>query len=150
MKTSWKLVTARSLKLGSNEHVQFWDWFYYLGLSSTVSPRNPVCQPKQNRVDNNYLCNILTYVQAVNQEIGASGRRYHLDLWKGWIRCRYDARKKQVDVKQLYNQVPQTAWVSWSQLVGVSCCWSSSCSSRQWEPAPDRGLAAISDLRLSS
>ena len=25
-------------------------------------------------------------------------------------------------------------------LVGVSCSWSSSCSSRQWEPAPDRRL----------
>ena len=32
------------------------------------------------------------------------------------------------------------------ELVGVSC----SCSSRQWEPAPDRGLAALSDPRLSS
>ena len=30
-----------------------------------------------------------------------------------------DAHRKQVGVKQLYNQVPQTAWVSWSQLVGV-------------------------------
>ena len=36
------------------------------------------------------------------------------------------------------------------QLVGVSCSSSSSCSSRQWEPAPDRGLAALSDPRLSS
>ena len=34
-----------------------------------------------------------------------------------------DAHRKQVDIKQLYNQVPQMAWVSWisswSQLVGV-------------------------------
>ena len=29
------------------------------------------------------------------------------------------------------------------ELVGVSCSRSSSCSSRQWEPAPDRGLAAL-------
>ena len=50
-----------------------------------------------------------------------------------------DALKKQVDVKQLYNQVPQTAWVSWS----------SSCSSRQWEPVPDRGIGP-SGPRLSS
>ena len=37
------------------------------------------------------------------------------------------------------------------ELVGVSCSWSSSssCSSRQREPAPDRGLAALSDPRLS-
>ena len=36
------------------------------------------------------------------------------------------------------------------ELVGVSCSWSSSRSSRQREPAPDRGLAALSDPRLSS
>ena len=65
---------------------------------------------------------------------------YHLDLWTGWIRCNCNAHRKQVDVKQLYNQVPPTVWVSWS----------SSCNSRQWEPAPDRGLAALSDPRLSS
>ena len=41
---------------------------------------------------------------------------YHLDLWKGWIRCICDAHRKQVYVKQLYNPVPQTVWVSWSQL----------------------------------
>ena len=55
---------------------------------------------------------------------------YHLDLWTSWIQCNCNAHWKQVDIKQLYNQVPQTAWVSWS----------SSCSSRQREPAPDRGL----------
>ena len=38
----------------------------------------------------------------------------------------------------------------WFELVGVSCSWSLSCSSRLWEPAPDRGLAALSDPRLSS
>ena len=52
----------------------------------------------------------------INRETGASGRRYHLDIWTGWIRCRCDAHKKQVDVKQLYNLVPQTVRVSWSQL----------------------------------
>ena len=36
------------------------------------------------------------------------------------------------------------------ELVGVSCSWSLSCNSRQWEPAPDRGLATLSDPRLSS
>ena len=54
------------------------------------------------------------------------------------------AHGKQVGIKQLYNQVPQTAWVSWS-----SVSWSLSCSSRQWEPAPDRGLGP-SGPRLSS
>ena len=34
------------------------------------------------------------------------------------------------------------------ELVGVS--WSSSCHSKQWEPARDRGLVAFSDPRLSS
>ena len=64
---------------------------------------------------------------------------YHLGLWTGWIRCNCNAHRKQMDVKQLYNQVPQTAWVSYS----------SNCSSRQWEPAPDRGLGP-SGPRLSS
>ena len=35
------------------------------------------------------------------------------------------------------------------ELFGVSCSWSSSCSSRQWEPAPDSELAALSDPQLS-
>ena len=35
-------------------------------------------------------------------------------MWKGGIWCNCDAYRKQVDDKQLYNQVPQTAWVSWS------------------------------------
>ena len=61
-------------------------------------------------------CNILTFDWAVNQETGASSRRYHLDLWTVWIRCRCDAHKKQVYVKQLYP-VPETVWVSWSQLL---------------------------------
>ena len=77
-----------------------------------------------------YICNILSFNPAVNQETGASGQRYQGVTLTGWIRCNCGAQKKQVDVKQLYNQVPQTASVSWS-----SCC-----SSRQWEPDPDRGL----------
>ena len=50
--------------------------------------------------------------------------------WTGWTWCNYDAHGKQVDDKQLYNPVPQRV-----ELVGISCSWSSSCSSRQWEPA---------------
>ena len=46
----------------------------------------------------------------------SSGRRYHLDMWTDWIQCGCDAHKKQVEVKQLYNPVPQTVRVSWSQL----------------------------------
>ena len=64
-------------------------------------------------------CNILTFDPAVNRETGASGRRYHLDMWTGLIRCRCDAHKKQGYVKQLYNPVPQTVRVSWSQFVEV-------------------------------
>ena len=44
------------------------------------------------------------------------------------------AHRKQVGVKQLYNQVPQTAWVSWSPRqadFSSGCCHSSS-SSRSW------------------
>ena len=58
----------------------------------------------------------MTFDPGINRETGASGRRYHLDMWTGWIRCRCDAHKKQVYVKQLYNSVPQTVRVSWSQL----------------------------------
>ena len=61
-------------------------------------------------------CNILTFDPTINRETGASGWRYHLDMWTGWIRCRCDAHKKQVDVKQLYNLVPQKVKVSWCQL----------------------------------
>ena len=61
----------------------------------------------------------MTFDPAVNQETGASGRRYQGIAWTGWIRCNCDAHKKQVDVKQLYNPVSQTVWVSWSQFVGV-------------------------------
>ena len=34
----------------------------------------------------------------------------------GWIRCKCDAHKKQVGVKQLYNPVPRRVGVSWGQL----------------------------------
>ena len=70
---------------------------------------------------NDTKCNILTFDSAINQETGASGRRYQGITVKGWIRCNCGTHKKQVDVKQLYNKVPETAWVSWSwsQLVGV-------------------------------
>ena len=56
---------------------------------------------------------------------------YHLDLWTGWIRCRCDAHRKQVGIKQLYNQVSQTIGVSWSSRqaeFSPSCSSSSICS----------------------
>ena len=61
----------------------------------------------------------MTFNPAVNQETGASGRRYQGITLTSWIRCNCSAHKKQIGIKQLYNRVPQTAWVSWSQLVGV-------------------------------
>ena len=93
-------------------------------------------------------CYILTFDPAINQETGASGRRYPDITLTGWIRFNCGAHKKQVEVKQLYNRVPQMAWVSWSQEL-ESVCWSSSCSSRQGEPTRDRGLGP-SGPRLSS
>ena len=52
-------------------------------------------------------------------------------------RCTCVNKQKQVCVRQLYNQVPQTAWVSQFQLelesVGDRML-------AEWEPAPDRGL----------
>ena len=64
----------------------------------------------------NYLCNILTFDLAVNQETGASGGRYQ-DMTLTVDGLNYDAHGKKMDVKQLYNPVPQTVRVSWSQLV---------------------------------
>ena len=52
----------------------------------------------------------------------------------GWIRCTCNAHRKQVAVKQLYNQVPQTVWCSWSSRqteFSLSCSHSSS-SSCSW------------------
>ena len=76
---------------------------------------------------------IKRFICVINKCIQSKISEYHLDLWMGWIRCNCNAHRKQVGVKQLYNQVPQTVWVSW----------------RQWEPAPDRGLGS-SGPRLSS
>ena len=86
----------------------------------------------------------MTFDPAVNRETGASGRRYHFDMWTGWIRCRCDAHKKQVYVKQLYNPVAQTDSVSWSQLVGVRVAVRGS-----ENQLPAEGLGP-QDLRLSS
>ena len=63
-----------------------------------------------------YICNILTFNPVVNQETGASSRRYHLDMWTGWIRYGCNTHRKQMGFKKLYNPVPQTVQVSWSQL----------------------------------
>ena len=104
----------------------------------SLSPKT--IQIRQARHVRHWKCNILTFDRAVNQEIGASGRRYRgitLTCGHGWIRCKCNAHKKQVGVGRLYNQVPQMAWVSWS--LSCSCSSSSrqsswSCSSRQWVP----------------
>ena len=93
-------------------------------------------------------CNILTLDRAVNQETAASGRR--ISPWPvDMVEFGADAyaHGKQVDIKQLYNQVPQTAWVSWSSrqwvAVGVPVgekmpAWESACrlraASPQWPP----------------
>ena len=60
-------------------------------------------------------CSILTFNPAVNQETDASGRRYQGITLTGWIWCNCSTHKTQVDIKKLYNRVPQTAWVSWSE-----------------------------------
>ena len=71
-------------------------------------------------------------------ETDASGRRYRnitLTCERGWIQYVY-AHRKQVGVRQLYNQVPQTAWGSQSVRVAVPV----GDKVPAWEPAPDRGL----------
>ncbi len=57
------------------------------------------------------------------------------------------AHWKQVGIRQLYNQVPQTAWVSSNS----SCSWSQLGTKCQSEnQLADRRLAALSDPQLSS
>ena len=88
-------------------------------------------------------CNILTFDRAVNQETGASGRGcQNITLTRG--RVEFGADATLTGSRWMSNN-----YITWChrrlELVGVSCSWSLSCSSRQWEPAPDRGLAALSD-----
>ena len=57
------------------------------------------------------------------------------------------AHRKQVGVKQLYNQVPQMAWVKFSS----SCSWNQLGTRCQREnQLADWGLAALSDPQLSN
>ena len=94
------------------------------------------------------LCNLLTLDQAVNQETGASGRRYRgITLTCGQVEFSAIATPTGAGGCQI---IIKTRCHRRLELIGVSCSWSSSCSSRQWEPAPDRGLVALSDPRLSS
>ena len=85
---------------------------------------------------------------AVNQETGASGRRYR-SITLTWWRVKFGAIATHTGSKWM-SSIYITRCHRRLELVGVSCSWSSSCSSRQWEPAPDRGLAALGDPRLSS
>ena len=86
-----------------------------------------------------------TYVnKRKNSETGVSGRRYRnitLTCGRGWIRYAY-AHRKQVVERQLYNQVPQTAWVGQpgSQFKFQLQLESVGNKMPEWEPPPDRGL----------
>ena len=69
---------------------------------------------------------IKRYTCINNRCIRSKISRYHLDLWTSWIRCNCNAHRKQVDVKQLYNQVSQTVWVIWisrQKEFSSSCSW---------------------------
>ena len=101
-----------------------------------------------NRICYQITCNILTLDPAVNQETGASGQRYRgITLTCG--RVEFGAVATPTGSRWMSNNYI-TRCHRRLQLVGVSRSWSSSCSSWQWEPAPDRGLAALSDPQLSS
>ena len=76
----------------------------------------------------------MTLDRAVDQETGASGRRYrNITLTMDVVEFGADeyAHRKQVDVKQLYNQVPRRAWVSWSSRQNSSQFEAERTSSRQ-------------------
>ena len=76
--------------------------------------------------------------QAVNQETGSSGRRYQgITLTCG--RVKFGAIATPTGCRCVSNNYINQCHRRF-ELVGVSCSWSSSRSSRQWEPAPDRGM----------
>ena len=60
--------------------------------------------------------NILTFDLAVNQETSASRYQDITLTMDGLNSVQCDAHSKQVDVKQLYNPVPEFESVCWSQL----------------------------------
>ena len=98
----------------------------------------------------------MTFDRAVNQETGASGRRYrNTPLPVDVVKFGADVytQRKQVGVKQLYGQVPQTAWVSWSsrQSSSCNCSWSQLGDKMpSWESACRLRTCATQDPRLSS
>ena len=93
-------------------------------------------------------CNLLTLDPAVNQETGASARKYQgITLTCG--RVEFGSIATPTGSRWMSNNYIIRCH-RWLDLVGVSCSWSLNCSSRQWEPAPDRGIAALGDPRLSS
>ena len=83
---------------------------------------------------------------------------YHLDLWT-WLNsvmvADVYAHRKQVDVKQKYNQVLQTALVSsspscsWSQL-GTRCRSESQCQTEGYGPSVTHGYAAQPECERSA
>ena len=82
-------------------------------LAAYLLPGASVCQrlhPLASRI-----WNILIFDPAVNRETGASGRRYHIDMWTGWIRCRYDVHKKQVESNNYISRCHRQF-----ELVGIS------------------------------
>ena len=89
----------------------------------------------------------MTLDPVVNQETGASGWRYQgITLTCGQVEfgaIAMPTRSRWASNNYITGCHRQLG------LVGVSCSWGSSCSSRQWEPAQDRGLGP-SGPRLSS
>ena len=83
-----------------------------------------------------HYCNILTFDPALNQETGASGRR-HQDIALTYGQVEFGANATLTGNRWTSNN-DITRCHREFESVGVSC--SSSCCSRQWEPAPSRGL----------
>ena len=86
------------------------------------------------------VCNILTLDQAVNQETDPSGRIYS-GITLTCRRVEFGAIATPTGSRWWSNNYI-TRGHRKLKLVGVSGSWSSSCSSRQWEPAPSRGLGS--------
>ena len=82
--------------------------------------------------------------QSRNRCIRSKTSRYSLD--RGWVE--FGANATLTGSRWMSNN-DITRCHRKFELGGVSCSWSSSCSSRQWEPAPSIGLGP-QDPRLSS
>ena len=121
----------------------FWKSIFYRIFSAKIRLilRRNKKQTEQKK-QTSWYCYILALNPAVNQETGASGRRYRgITLIRGRVE---------------FGEIATPTGSRWMSNNYITRChrrlelsWSSSCSSRQWKPAPYRGLR-LSGPRFSN